>query len=422
MVYQNLGHITLMLALVLCSGFFSASETAFFNLSSRQTRMLRESRHRLQKLVAHLLEHPGRLLNSLLFGNMTVNVLYFSVSSVLVMRIKKEVGITAAGAAAFLSFALLVLAGEILPKSLAYASSRPMSMIAASPAYVWLKVFSPLQFVFKMLVLEPILRILLGPKRMPHSLTVAEFLSLIEATRTQGLITPDENRLLTEVVELGFLKVRHVMCPRVDMVACSAKESVETAKRLMLTNSLTKLPIYVGDIDNIVGLVHFRRLLLEPLLAKGGLDKLAEDVSYVPEQKTVESLLEFFRRSRSDTAVVVDEYGGIAGLVRLEHIAEHLFAQTEAAEGLESIEQTGPFEYRLAGSLAIHDWADAFGIDVSETRVCTVGGFVTAILGKMPKIGDEAQLKNLRFTVGKVRKHRIESLILKLEPEEKDGQ
>src|SRR3990172_2829468 len=124
-----------MLALVLCSGFFSASETAFFNLSSRQTRMLRESRHRLQKLVAHLLEHPGRLLNSLLFGNMTVNVLYFSVSSVLVMRIKKEVGITAAGAAAFFSFALLVLAGEILPKSLAYASSRPMSMIAASPAY-----------------------------------------------------------------------------------------------------------------------------------------------------------------------------------------------------------------------------------------------------------------------------------------------
>jgi CBS domain containing-hemolysin-like protein len=187
----------------------------------------------------------------------------------------------------------------------------------------------------------------------------------------------------------------------------------------MLANGLTKLPIYVGDIDNIVGLVHFRRLLLEPGVP---LDKLAEDVPYVPEQKTVESLLEFFRQSHSDTAVVVDEYGGIAGLVRLEHIAEHLFGQTEAAEGIESIEQTGPFEYRLAGSLAIHDWAEAFGIDVSETRVCTVGGFVTAILGKMPKIGDEAQLKNLRFTVEKVRKHRIESLVLKLEPGGTDEQ
>ncbi|MBN2270400.1 MAG: HlyC/CorC family transporter [Sedimentisphaerales bacterium] len=408
-----------MLALLLCSGFFSASETAFFNLSSRHRRMLRESRHRLQKLVAHLLEHPGRLLNSLLFGNMTVNVLYFSASSVLVMRIEKEVGITAAGAVAFVSFALLVLAGEILPKSVAYASSRSISAIAASPAYLWLKVFAPLQFVFKVLVLEPTLRILLGPKRMPHSLKVAEFLSLIEATRTQGLITSDENRLLTEVIELGFLKVRHVMRPRVDMVACSAKESVETAKRLMLANSLTKLPIYVGDIDNIIGLVHFRRLLLEPGVP---LDKLADEVSYVPEQKTVESLLEFFRRSHSDTAVVVDEYGGIAGLVRLEDIAEELFGPIETAEGTEAIQQIRLFEYRLAGSLAIHDWAEAFGIDVSETRICTVGGLVTAMLGRMPKTGDQAQLNNLTFTVEKVRKHRIESLVLKLKPGGTDGQ
>ena len=407
-----------MLVLVLCSGFFSGSETAFFNLSSRQIRLLRESQHRLQKLVSHLLERPGRLLNSLLFGNMTVNVLYFSVSSVFVMTVEKEAGITAAGATAFLSFALLVLAGEILPKSLAYAGSRSMSMIAASPAYLWLKVFAPLQYAFKVLVLEPTLRILLGPRRAPHSLTVGEFRSLIETTRTQGLITSDENKLLTEVIELGFLKVRHVMRPRVDMVACSTKEPAEAAKRLMLANGLTKLPLYTPNIDNIVGLVHFRQLLLEP---DAPLEESVEDVHYVPEQKTVESLLEFFRRSHSDTAVVVDEYGGIAGLARLEDIAQELFGQIEPDEEVEAIEQIGPFEYRLAGSLAIHDWAQAFGIDVNETRICTVGGLVTGMLGRIPKSGDEASLENLKFTVEKVRKHRIESLKLKLEPLETDG-
>ena len=359
------------------------------------------------------------MLNGLLFGNMVVNVLYFSVSSVFTMTVKREVGLTAAAATAFLSFAALVLAGEVLPKSLAYAGSRSVSMFAAGPAFLWLKVFAPLQFVFRVFVLEPVLRILLGPVRTPRSLTVGEFRSLIETTRKQGLITSDENRLLTEVIELGFLKVRHVMRPRVDMVACSAAEPTQGAIELMRANGLTKLPVYARSIDNIFGVVHFRRLLLEP---GAELEELIDEVHFVPEQKTVESLLEFFRRSRSDTAVVVDEYGGIAGLVRLEDIAEELFEQIEACEGAEAIRQIGPFEYRLAGSLAIHDWAEAFGTDVTETRICTVGGLVTAILGRMPKSGDEANLKNLKFTVEKVRKHRIESLVLRLEPLGTDGQ
>jgi len=388
-------------------------------LSSRQTRLLRESRHRLQKLVVRLLERPGRLLNSLLFGNTTVNVLYFAVSSVLAVRIKQEAGLRVAGAAAFVSFAMLLLAGEILPKSFAYANSRSVSMIAAGPAYLWVRLFAPLQFAFRVLVLEPVLRLLLGPARAPQPLTGAEFRSLIETTRRQGLITAHENRLLTEVVELGLLKVRHVMRPRVDMIACSVTDSVEEAARLMRANGLTKLPVYSGEIDNIVGMVHLRRLILE---GDARLDALVEDIHFVPEQKTVESLLEFFRRSRSDTAVVVDEYGGIAGSVRLEDIAEELFGQIEVTEDADAIEQTGPFEYRLAGSLAIHEWAEMFGIDLRETRICTVGGLVTALLGKIPKSGDVAHLQNLTFRVEKVRKRRIESVMLNLESRGANGQ
>jgi len=324
-----------------------------------------------------------------------------------------------AGAAAFVSFAMLLLAGEILPKSFAYANSRSVSMIAAGPAYLWVRLFAPLQFAFRVLVLEPVLRLLLGPARAPQPLTGAEFRSLIETTRRQGLITAHENRLLTEVVELGLLKVRHVMRPRVDMIACSVTDSVEEAARLMRANGLTKLPVYSGEIDNIVGMVHLRRLILE---GDARLDALVEDIHFVPEQKTVESLLEFFRRSRSDTAVVVDEYGGIAGSVRLEDIAEELFGQIEVTEDADAIEQTGPFEYRLAGSLAIHEWAEMFGIDLRETRICTVGGLVTALLGKIPKSGDVAHLQNLTFRVEKVRKRRIESVMLNLESRGANGQ
>ena len=408
--------IVFMLILLCCSAFFSGSETAFTNLTRRQRRQLRESQHRLSKLAGRLLKKPGKLLNCFLFGNMTVNVLFYAAASVLIVRISKQS--TIAGAvAAFISFAVLVLFGEILPKSIAFANSKALSIVFALPAFICLRIFTPIEFVFKFFILEPILRLLLGPTRSPGTITISEFKSLIETTRKQGLITADENKLLSEIIELGFLKVRHVMRPRVDMIACSVTNSNQEVRRKMQKNHLTKLPVYARSIDNIAGVVYLRKLLLNDNVT---IDKMVEQVHFVPEQKTVESLLEFFRRSKTDMAIVVDEYGGIAGSVRLEDIAEELFGQIEATSQIEPIEQTGPFEYRLSGSLAVHDWSELFGIDLAEIHQATVGGMVTALLGKIPKSGDVAYLKNLKFTVENVRKHRIETVILTFEPFQAD--
>ena len=429
-VHQIIGTVTpdafyrvwepvLMLVLLAGSAFFSGAETAFFNLSSRQTKQLQESKHRLQNLAAMLVHRPGQLLNCFLFGNMTVNVLFYAAASVFTIRVREQSGLTAAAITALVTFAALVLFGEILPKSVAYANSKSLSVTAALPAFLCLQIFVPLQFVFKYFILEPALRLFLGPARSPKVITVGEFKSLIETTRKQGLITADENKLLTEVIELGLLKVRHVMRPRVDMIACAVTDSAKAAREKMEKNQLTKLPVYVRTIDNIIGLVHLRQLLLRPTAS---LDRIVQQVNFVPEQKTVESLLEFFRKSRTDTAIVVDEYGGIAGSVRLEDIAEELFGEIEPASGIEAIEQIGPFEYRLAGGLAIRDWPEVFGVELAETRLATIGGLVTALLGKIPKSGDAAYLKNLKFTVERVHKNRIETLILTFEQLRTDGQ
>ncbi|MBN1807368.1 MAG: HlyC/CorC family transporter [Sedimentisphaerales bacterium] len=409
--------IVSMLFLLACSAFFSGAETAFFNLSRRQVQSFRDSKHKVQNLVASLLNKPGHLLDSFLFGNMTVNVLFYAVSSILIMRIREQGNLVLAAIMALTSFAALVLLGEILPKSIAYANSKAISLAAALPAFLCFKIFTPLEYLFKFVILEPTLRLLLGPARNPKPITVSEFKILIDTTRKQGLISPDENKLLTEVIELGLLKVRHVMRPRVDMPACSVTDSPETARKKMQKNQITKLPVYVETIDNIVGIIHLRQLLL-----KSGtpLDKIVQHVHFVPEQKTVESLLEFFRRSRTDMAMVVDEYGGIAGSVQLEDIAEELFGQIEQTSPIDPIKQTGPFEYRLAGNLATHDWAEVFGIDLTESSTATVGGLVTALLGKIPKNGDVAYLKNFKFTIEKMQKNRIETLILTLQPFQTD--
>jgi putative hemolysin len=408
--------IVFMLILLCCSAFFSGSETAFTNLTHRQKKQLRESQHRLSNLAGRLLNKPGQLLNCFLFGNMTVNVLFYAASSVLIVRISEQSAIAGA-VVAFTSFVALVLFGEILPKSMAFANSKALSIVFALPAYVCLRIFSPIGFVFKFLILEPILRLLLGPTRSPGTITMSEFKSLIETTRKQGLITADENKLLSEIIELGFLKVSHVMRPRVDMIACSVTSSNREVLLKMQKHHLTKLPVYAKTIDNIVGVVYLRQLLLNENIP---MEKLVEQVHFVPEQKTVESLLEYFRKSKTDMAIVVDEYGGIAGSVRLEDIAEELFGQIETTSHIEPIEQTGPFEYRLSGSLAVHDWSELFGIDLSEIHQATISGMVTALLGRIPKSGDVAYLKNLKFTVENVHKHRIETVILTFEPFQAD--
>jgi len=412
-VQQNIGPVAAMVLLLAGSAFFSSSETALFNLTRRQIKQLRGSRHKVQKLLSRLLKKPGLLLNCLLLGNMVINVLYFAVASVLVLRLKTQWGIAPATALAFGTFLALVLLGEIVPKSLAYAHSWSVASTAALPAFLCVQVFGPVAFLYRVLFLEPVLRLLLGHRRRPKAITLAEFRSLIDLSGRRGLISPDENKLLAEVVELSLLKVRHVMQPRVDIVACEVSTRSSQVRAQMQRHDLTKIPVYVRDIDNVIGLLHRRQLLLNPQMP---IEALVEPVEFVPEQKSVESLLEFFRRTETDMAVVVDEYGGIAGAVRLEDIAAELLGGHDIFSDAEPIEQLGPFEYRLSGDLAIHDWAEVFEIDLDETRLSTIGGLVTALLGTVPKTGDVAVLRNLRFTVERVRKRRIESVVLSLEP------
>jgi putative hemolysin len=276
-----------------------------------------------------------------------------------------------------------------------------------------MQVFTPVIFVFRFLIVEPALRLIMGPQPTVRPMTTSELKSLLEQVRKRGLITADENKLLMETIQFGFLKVRHVMQPRVDMAVCAVTDSADVARQTMQKNHLTKLPIYSETVDNIIGLVHLRQLLIEHTAS---LRDNLQQVHFVPEQKTVESLLEFFRNSGTDTAVAVDEYGGIAGLVRLENVAEELVGPIEVTEKIEPIEKIGPFEFRLAGNLPIHDWAEAFGIESEESRLSTIGGLVTDLIGRIPKNGDVAHLHNLKFTVEHIHRHRIKSVILTFEP------
>ncbi|MCK5225483.1 MAG: HlyC/CorC family transporter [Planctomycetes bacterium] len=410
--YQNISYVIFMLLLLVCSAFFSGAETAFFNLSRKQLLLLRKSGHKLQMLTAQLLSEPGKLLSCLSFGNMLVNVLFYAIAGTFTLRIERQFGASAAIICASITFFALIFFGEMLPKSIAYTNSKSLSITAAMPTFLCLRIFTPILFIFRFFMIEPILRLFLGADKFHKAISAKEFRFLIEQTKKRGLITADENKLLSEIVELGFLKVRHVMKSRVDMIACDITEPIQKIREIMLSNNLTKLPVYSQNKDNITGMLWLRQLLLEP---ESPPDKLIKPINFIPEQKKVESLLEFFRKTGTDTAIVVDEYGGIAGSVCLEDIAEEMLGPIEAGNETELIEQIGPLKYRLSGNLAIHDMAEDFGIDIANARFATIGGLVTALLGKIPQKNDTASLNNLKFTVERVQKRRIITLIMTLE-------
>ena len=407
----HLWQIITMMILLACSAFFSGAETAFFNLPRRQVRRYKKSSIPLERLTARVLTDPNRFLTALLFGNMTVNVLFFAISSTLSVQIGQSNGPLAATVTAAVCFFVLLLGGELLPKSLAYSNSRRVCLLASPTCYILLRVLGPLLRWMDFLLIQPIVRLFVH-SRKSDGVSVNQLRALLDTSRRRGLISRDENLLMDEILKFSVLKTRHVMQPRVEMPACAINAPAGEVIRRMRQQRIVKMPVYTRSIDTIVGLVHFRDLLLKP---GRSIASMVRTVRFVPEQKTVESLVEFFRQTRTDTAIVVDEYGGIAGWVELEDVIEQLLGTTEDMDRQDPIVQIGPLQYRLAADLTLHDWAMAFGIDLGQQRLATLGGFVMALMGKIPKPGDTTVYRNMKLTVETVRRNRILSIILSMD-------
>ncbi len=408
---SHLGQIVILAFLLACSAFFSGSETAFFLLSRRQVRRFSHSSVRMERLVALTLSDPNRFLTALLLGNMAVNVLFYAIASLLSLQIGRSAGAIAGAATAAAFFILLLVCGEMLPKSLAYANSKRFCLIASPACYLLVRILGPVLKIMDIVVVRPAIRLFMR-SGTAGGVSVNQLRMLLDASRRRGLISTDENQLLGEILKFGFLKVRHVMLPRVEMLSCSINTPTAQIRQMMCSQNIVKMPVYTKQIDSVVGIVHLRDIFLYPDRPAAS---LVHKVGFVPEQKTVESLIEFFKQTKTDIAIVVDEYGGIAGWVQLENIIEQLLGPMENLTEREPIEQLGPLRYRLLANLSIFDWGEAFGIDVEDQRLTTIGGFVIALLGKIPKQGDTAVFRNMRFTVESMDRNRIQSVVLSLE-------
>jgi putative hemolysin len=411
---SHLWQLGAMAILLVGSAFFSGSETALFSLSAGQLHRLAKA-GRSGRIITSLTRKPRDLLNALLLGNLIINVAYTAISAVIVFDLGySELPGWSGPVASLAALVVLILVGEVAPKIIALSATQRWALLCAAILAGFKRIVQPLLWCIQQATIGPLTRVIAPGRKRGGEISSAELGDILSLASRRGTIDRDAGAMLQEIVELTGLKTCDIMVPRVDMIARDIATPRAGLIQTFKDTGLTRLPIYDGHSDNLVGVIVARTLLISP---HKPLRELLGPVTFVPEAASVERLLVGFRANSTKLAIVVDEYGGTAGLVTLEDVIEEICgdmpdprdSQPQAA--VRKIEE-GLFQ--IDGNLSIHEWVDAFEIDLRRRRVTTVGGFVTSLLGRIPNIGDTATYRNLHFTVESLHRRRIGRLKLRL--------
>lgn len=409
-----------MAFLLLCSAFFSGTESALFSLNRQQIRELRHEGRHVERMLSLLSDNPSGLLVAILFGNLVVNILFFSISAVLGMEIGARHGEGWQAASGVAVLLVVLLSGEILPKAVGISFPERVVRFNSLPLLAWFHFMGPVRRVLERITdwLEP-------ADLHDHRLGADELRMLIEATHHDATFGKQEKAIVEDIVNLPELRLRELMVPRVRQLFRRAGAPAGEALAEAAAQEIELLPIYEGDEDNVVGVVSVCDLFVNPDPSRP-LSDFAHPVDFVPETKRADVMLREFLSGGLRMVCVVDEYGGLAGTVCLEDLLEEVVGEFDAMEA-PAVEQLDETTYRLQGNLGIREWRNLFvGLLPSETMqglaMDTLSGLVVSLLKRMPKAGDAVHMGNLRFTVEEVRSNRIESVLLELETGLNGGQ
>jgi putative hemolysin len=408
--------VTLPVLLAL-SGFFSGSETALFSISQAEKTECRRRHPLAGRAMDGLLSEPRRLLITILLGNMTVNVLYFVITSVLMMRSGTSgLGQTVMGVVFLLA---LVLLGEVGPKTAASAYQTRVIMLSAPVLITFHRAIGPLRVVIDRLVVAPLSR-LTAPTTTPPELRDDELRSLLELSGKEGVLDDEELRLLRDVLTMRRLLVRDVMTPRTRMVALPVDATRAEVVAATRDERLTRIPVYEGNLDHVVGVLHTKPYLLDPDATAVTHPAVLAKPHYVPEVATLEQMLDEFRRRHARSAIVVDEYGGTEGVVAVEDVVEELVGELvgPGETDVTAPRLVGLGRWLVRGDMSLHDFEEAFDPALPETKLSTVGGLIVDALGRAPALGDRVAAGRARLEVVAVEGSRVVEATVSLEDDE----
>jgi CBS domain containing-hemolysin-like protein len=404
-----LDQIIVLTALILLSGFFSSAETALFSISKAKARYLAKDKGKTNKLIKKMKENPHKLLSTILIGNNLVNVAASALATALTIKL---VSSHAVGIATGIMTLTILIFGEIFPKSIATRNNVLIARLVIVPIY-WLSIlFSPL-----ILFLNFIPQIT-NKIQKKHAVTEEELITFVEVVEEEGEIKEQEKRLIHNIFEFDDTNASEIMTPRGDMFVIDADDNMNL--EAIIQSGFTRIPVIEGDIDHVVGILNIKDLFLEQAKGNGELDvrKIMNKPYFVPEYKKLDSLLHQFKKRKQHMAIVVDEHGGVSGLITLEDALEEIVGEIvdETDKDEPQIVRVKPNEWIVPGKSEIEEVNEKIPMNIPDSKEYdTFSGYILDIIERIPKENEEIPVGKFLVTVKEMDGIRIREYLVRQE-------
>lgn len=422
-------HLLGLFILLSLSAFFSGSETALFSLSKAQVERLRHEPGKRGSIVARLLDNPRRPLITILVGNMTVNV---ASASLVASFVTNLLGNKGAGLAVAITTMLLLIFGEITPKTIAIHNAENISRLVSYPLELIAKFIFPLRFLLRTLT-NFLLRLMGGGNTSEEdNLTTEEFKAMVDAAKEEGSIEELEKNMLNTIFDLRSITAAEIMTPRTEMVCISEDSTIQQLFELARSKGRSRIPVYNEDIDHISGIAYLRDLSMwrhydvqnmiifefiknHQKIWPRGKNTLIRQPFFVPETRTAIGLFQDFHEQGVEMAILLDEYGGTAGLVTIDDLVRELVGDTGKGRDIFSAGQD-LFEFVkiFPGRTSIRNVNRSLELELpADEDVDTIGGYVVELFGRIPHRGEKISEGDLEFEVAEADRQKVTQVIVK---------
>ena len=402
--------LVLVVVCLVLSAFFSSSETALTTVTLIRIRNLADNGDKAAARVINSTRDQSKMLGAILIGNNVVNL---SASSMLTVLVTDVFGSQAVGAATGVLTLLVLLFGEITPKTIATLEAEKNALRFARVICLLMTILTPVIFVVNLLS-GGVLRLLgVDPNKPTDSITEDELRTIVEVGHEKGVIESEEKEMINNVFDLGDSVARDIMVPRIDMSFVDVEASYEELMEIFRRDHYTRLPVYEDNTDNIIGIINMKDLiLLEDRAAFSVRDYLRQPLFTFESKKLSELMIEM-RKTSNNIVIVLDEYGATAGLITLEDILEEIVGDIRDefdADEEDELKEISKGEYLADGSMNLDDINDRLGLELVSEDFDSLGGFMIDRLEHLPAEGEEVDTEEVRLVVEKVNKNRIDKV------------
>ena len=412
----SISMIAALVILVILSAFFSATETAFTSLNRIRLKSRADSGNKRAALTLRIAEDYDKLLSTNLIGNNIVNISASTVGTVLFTKLFLDYGPLVS--TVVLTVVILVF-GEISPKSMAKENAEAFAMFAAPIMRVLMTVLAPVNYLFAQWkkLLSRIFR-----KSEEEGITEEELITMVDQAENEGGLDQHEGQLIRSAIEFNDLEVEEILTPRVDIVAAEDTATMDEIAAIFAENGYSRLPIYHDTIDNIIGVIHEKDFHAARYHGQEDVSAIVSNVLYTTGSTKISDLLRILQRAKAHMVIVVDEYGGTEGLCTLEDIVEELVGEIwdEHDEVIEEFKKQSDGSYLISCNANLTDLYDLFSIK-GERDCTTVSGWVMEEIGRVPEEGDHFVYENLDVTVTRVDHRRVLEIRVVVLPQEATG-